>query len=333
VYKSKHLLPIVIIGIVVAALTAAQALLIDWLPPAATEQADRSFTLLWVLFWASAVFFVIVTAVIIYSIWKFRAKDDDLEDGPPIHGNTKLEVVWTVIPSLVLVVIAIYGYIVLDRNEAVAANNLKVDVYAQQFAWTYGYPDGKFQTGVLTIPVGQQTELHVRARDVIHDFWVPEFGIKGDAVPGIDHVLWINPTKIGTYPVVCAELCGVGHAVMRSQVRVVSQADFVAWTAKQKAALAGTAVAAAATTKAAAAASGTAGDAAAGKTIFQATCTGCHAGLGTQSGGVGPKLQGMGLTLDTVMNQITNGGGPMPAGLVSGKDQADVAAYVMTLQK
>ncbi|NBQ44410.1 MAG: MFS transporter, partial [Mycobacteriaceae bacterium] len=190
VYKSKHLLPIVIIGIVVAALTAAQALLIDWLPPAATEQADRSFTLLWVLFWASAVFFVIVTAVLIYSIWKFRAKDDDLEDGPPIHGNTKLEVVWTVIPSLVLVFVAVYGYIVLDRNEAVAASNLKVDVYAQQFAWTYGYPDGKIQTGVLTIPVGQQTELHVRARDVIHDFWVPEFGIKGDAVPGIDHVLW-----------------------------------------------------------------------------------------------------------------------------------------------
>jgi cytochrome c oxidase subunit 2 len=140
VYKSKHLLPIVIIGLVVGALTAAQALLIDWLPPATSEQAERSFTLLWVLFWSSAVFFVIVTAVIIYSIWKFRAADDDLSEGPPIHGNTTLEVVWTAVPSIVLVAIAVYGYIVLDRNEAVAAGNLKVDVYAQQFAWTYGYP-------------------------------------------------------------------------------------------------------------------------------------------------------------------------------------------------
>lgn len=326
-YKSKHLLPIVIIGIVVAALTAAQALLIDWLPPAATEQADRSFTLLWVLFWASAVFFVIVTAVLIYSIWKFRAKDDDLEDGPPIHGNTKLEVVWTVIPSLVLVFVAVYGYIVLDRNEAVAASNLKVDVYAQQFAWTYGYPDGKIQTGVLTIPVGQQTELHVRARDVIHDFWVPEFGIKGDAVPGIDHVLWINPTKIGTYPVVCAELCGVGHAVMRSQVRVVSQADFAAWLAKGKAQAAGKAAAVAAAARAASAP----GDVAAGKTIFEAKCGGCHAGLGTQAGGVGPQLKGRPLTLDAVKTQITNGKGAMPGGIVSGTDMADVAAYVMSI--
>jgi len=234
VYKSKHLLPIVIIGLIVAALTAAQALLIDWLPPAASEQADRTFTLLWVLFWASAVFFVIVTAVIIYSVWKFRADKDDMGDGPPIHGNTALEVVWTTIPSIVLVAVAVYGYIVLDRNEAVAAGNLKVDVYAQQFAWSYGYPDAGIQTGILKLPVDRQTELHVRARDVIHDFWVPEFGIKGDAVPGIDHVLWVNPTKVGTYPVVCAELCGAGHGVMRSKVEVVSQAEFDAWIAKAK---------------------------------------------------------------------------------------------------
>jgi len=328
VYKSKHLLPIVIIGLVVAALTAAQALLIDWLPPATSEQAERSFTLLWVLFWSSAVFFVIVTAVIIYSIWKFRAADDDLSEGPPIHGNTTLEVVWTAVPSIVLVAIAVYGYIVLDRNEAVAAGNLKVDVYAQQFAWTYGYPEAGIQTGVLKVPVNRQMELHVRSRDVIHDFWVPDFGIKGDAVPGIDHVLWINPTKIGTYPVVCAELCGVGHGVMRSKVDVVSQADFDAWLAKSKAKVAGNAAAAAAAEKAANAP----GDVPAGKTIFEAKCGGCHAGLGTEAGGVGPQLTGAPLTLDGVKTQITNGKGAMPGGIVSGTDMADVAAYVMSIK-
>ena len=250
-YKSKHTLPLVIIGVIVAALTAAQALLIDWLPPAASEQAGRTSTLLTFLFWSSAVFFVLITTVIIYSVWKFRAPKGDMSDGPPIHGNTKLEIVWTAVPSVLLVVVAIYGYIVLERNEAVAADALKVDVYAQQFAWSYGYPGTGIQTGVLVIPQGRQVELHVRARDVIHNFWVPEFGIKGDAVPGIDHVLWINPTTLGTYPVVCSELCGVGHSVMRSKVEVVTPAAFQTWLTKSKAGVAqGTAKSAPAATAA-----------------------------------------------------------------------------------
>jgi cytochrome c oxidase subunit 2 len=235
VYKNFPFIPLAVIGIVVAAITAGQALLIDWLPPADTEQAERTFGLLWFLFWASAVFFVIVTTILIYAIWKWRAKDDDLEDGPPIHGSTSLEVIWTVIPALVLVVVAVYGYIVLDRNQAVAADRLEIDVYAQQFMWTYGYPKDSIETGNLVLPVGKQAQLNLRARDVIHDFWVPEFGIKGDAVPGITHTILVNPTKTGTYPVICAELCGVGHSVMRSRVVVVEQAEYAAWLAKSKA--------------------------------------------------------------------------------------------------
>ena len=327
VSKSKHTLPLIIIGVIVAALTAAQALLIDWLPPATSEQAGRTFTLLWFLFWSSAIFFVIITSVIIYSVWKFRAPKGDMGDGPPIHGNTKLEIVWTTVPSVLLVVVAIYGYIVLERNEAVAANAMTVDVYAQQFAWSYGYPEAGIQTGVLVVPQGRQVELHVRARDVIHDFWVPEFGIKGDAVPGIDHVLWINPTTLGTYPVVCAELCGVGHSVMRSKVEVVTPAAFEAWLVKSKADVAhGTAQADAAAT-----AANAPGDAAAGKTVFEAKCGGCHAGLGTEAGGVGPQLKGRPLTLAAVKTQITNGKGLMPGGIVSGTDMANVAAYVMSI--
>jgi mono/diheme cytochrome c family protein len=141
-------------------------------------------------------------------------------------------------------------------------------------------------------------------------------------------VLWINPTKIGTYPVVCAELCGVGHGVMRSKVDVVSQADFDAWLAKSKAKVAGNAAAAAAAEKAANAP----GDVPAGKTIFEAKCGGCHAGLGTEAGGVGPQLTGAPLTLDGVKTQITNGKGAMPGGIVSGTDMADVAAYVMSIK-
>ena len=228
-YKKVPIIPLAVIGVVIAAITAAQALLIDWLPPAQSEQAERTFGLLWFLFWLSAVFFVIVTSILVYAIWKWRASDDDLEDGPPTHGNTKLEIVWTAVPVIALITVAVYGYIVLERNEAVAADRINVDVYAQQFNWTYGYPDAGFETGTLVVPAGRQVQLNVRARDVIHDFWVPEFGIKGDAVPCITHTLWINPTNEGTYPVVCAELCGVGHGVMRSEVKVVSEQEFQAF--------------------------------------------------------------------------------------------------------
>ncbi len=333
--KNRHIIPLAIIGAIVAALTAAQALLIDWLPESASEQAGRTNTLLWFLFWASAVFFVIVTTVLIYSLVRFRAAPDDDSDGPPIHGNTMLEVVWTAVPSVVLIVAAIYGYVVLNRNEAVAADRLQVDVYAQQFTFTYGYPEAGIETGNLYVPVGRQVELDLRARDVIHDFWVPEYGIKGDAVPGIVHTIYINPTKVGTYPVVCAELCGVGHGVMRSKVIVMETAAFNAWLATAKGSVAGGAVAAASPAATPAPAAGTAasaaGDAAAGKTIFAATCTGCHTNNGNAAG-VGPKLAGAKLTAERVRNQVINGGGPMPGGLVSGADLDNVVAYVESIQ-
>jgi cytochrome c oxidase subunit II len=250
VYKKIPFIPLAVIGLVISAILIGQALLIEWTPPADSEQAERTFTLLTMLFWSSAVFFVIVTSILIYSIWKWRVKDDDMGDGPPTHGNTTLEVVWTAVPALVLVFAAVYAYIVLDRNEAVAADRVTVDVYAQQFMWTFGYPDAGIETGTLVVPVGKQVQLDMRARDVIHDFWVPEFGIKGDAVPGITHTIWITPKKVGTYPVVCAELCGVGHAVMRTKVNVVPQAQYDAWLAKAKSSVAGTAAATAAATPA-----------------------------------------------------------------------------------
>jgi cytochrome c oxidase subunit 2 len=327
VYKNVPFIPLAVIAIVVAAVTAGQALLIDWLPPADSVEAGRTFTLLWFLFWCSVFFFVIVTSVIIYAVWKWRAKDDDLEDGPPTHGNTTLEVVWTVIPSLLLIVVAVYGYIVLERNEAVAADRVTVDVYAQQFNWTYGYGDAGIETGDLVLPVNRQAQLNLRARDVIHDFWVPQFGIKGDAVPGITHTIWITPNKVGTYPVVCAELCGVGHSVMRSKVTVVTEQQYAAWLAKSSAKVKAGAAAATAAAKLETAP----GDAAAGKTVFEAKCGGCHAELGKKAG-VGPALVGINWSDEQIRTQVKNGKGAMPGGLASGTDLADVVAYVQSIQ-
>jgi len=232
--RSRHTLPLAIIGIVVAGACAAVALLIDWIPLVASEQGDRVDDLLWFVIWASIVIFTIVATALIYSIFRFRADPDDESDGPPTHGNTQLEIVWTIIPALLLAAVAVWAYLVLADNEALASDREVVNVTAQQFAWEYQYPDGSVGTGDLHLPVGKQVELRMRSRDVIHSFYVAEFHTKQDVVPGITTTLIINPTKTGTYQVICAELCGVGHGVMRSRVIVQTQQEYDAWLAQAR---------------------------------------------------------------------------------------------------
>ncbi|MGE0025764.1 MAG: cytochrome c oxidase subunit II [Thermoleophilia bacterium] len=238
--RSRHTLPLTIIAIVIGGICIAVALLIDWVPLVASEQGDRVDNLLWFVIWASIAIFTLVATVLIYSIFAFRVKDGDESDGPPIHGNTKLEIIWTIVPTLLLAVMAVWAYIVLADNEALASDRVVVNVTAQQFAWSYQYPDGSVGTGDLHLPVDRQVELKMRSKDVIHDFYVKEFHVKQDVVPGITTTLIINPTKTGTYQVICAELCGVGHGVMRSRVIVQTQQEYDAWLAgaqKQVAAL------------------------------------------------------------------------------------------------
>jgi cytochrome c oxidase subunit 2 len=232
VLRSRHTIPLTIIAIVVGGASVAVALLIDWVPLVASEQGERLEYLLWFVIWASIAIFTLVATVLIYSVYAFRAKPGDESDGPPIHGNTKLEIVWTLVPTLLLAVMAVWAYIVLADNEALASDRVVVNVTAQQFAWSYQYPDGSVGTGDLHLPVDKQVELRMRSRDVIHDFYVKEFHVKEDVVPGITTKLIINPTRTGTYQVICAELCGVGHGIMRSRVIVQSQEDYDAWLAQ-----------------------------------------------------------------------------------------------------
>jgi cytochrome c oxidase subunit 2 len=178
--------------------------------------------------------FSIVAAVTVYSVWKFRVKPDDDSDGPPIHGHTGLEIIWTAIPALLVTAIAIVSAIVLAKDDAAGANPLRVNVYAQQFFWSYGYPGyGNKISNVLRLPVDRSVVLTMNARDVIHSFWVPEFRQKQDLVPGIHPTLHITPNKIGTYPVICTELCGLGHALMRSRVVVMDPTAFEKWAEKK----------------------------------------------------------------------------------------------------
>jgi cytochrome c oxidase subunit II len=270
------------IGAVASIIGIAVALWIDWFPTGAATQAKHIDTLWDVLLIASVPVFVLVEVVVLYCVWRFRMRPgEELKDGPPIHGNTMIEIVWTAIPAILLVALCTYAYVVLTDVEKAQANTMNIRVMGQQFTWTFFYNrDGKeVASPQLYVPLGQPVKFTVQSRDVLHDFWVPGFRMKIDAVPGIDTSIRVTPNRIGTYPVVCAELCGLGHSTMRQTAHVVSRRDFDAWLQKlgQPAQPAG----------------GGGGEAADGKAIFTDTggCGACHklADAGTQ-GGTGPDL-------------------------------------------
>ncbi|MFL5846315.1 MAG: cytochrome c oxidase subunit II [Solirubrobacteraceae bacterium] len=217
-------------------------LLINWFPEQASTQAGPIDTLWDVLLIVSIPIFVLVTAVVLFSVKWFRVRPGEEQmDGEPIHGNTRLEVIWTTIPSVIIAALVVYAYLVLDDIEKAPANPAKerhVHVQARQFAWQFRYAekgaDGKqIVSDTLYLPEDESVMFDIDSNDVLHDFWVPQFRMKIDAVPGITTHYRVTPDKPGQYTVVCAELCGLGHAFMRTNVVVVTRADFDKWVSEQ----------------------------------------------------------------------------------------------------
>jgi cytochrome c oxidase subunit 2 len=270
-----------VLGGVAALVLIAIVLVMDWFPEQGSSAADDIDLLYDVLLIASAIVFALVMTIAIYSVVRFRAKPGDLSDGVPIHGNTRLEIIWVTIPFLMVTSLAIYGWVVLDDIEAKKDNELVVNVTGQQFAWSFEYPEQKINSTQLVLPVDRPVEFRIRSKDVIHSFWVPEFRLKSDAVPGLTTKIRVTPDRIDKYPVVCAELCGIGHSTMRQQVRVVPEARFDAWIADRQERAGG---------------GGGGGGAADGKAIFaESGCDACHtlADAGA-TGTVGPSLDDLG---------------------------------------
>ncbi len=268
------IIQLVVLGVIVGALSTLVAVFIPWLPELGSEEGGRIDDVYWLTTIISLAIFSLVAAASIYVVVKFRAKsDDDDEDGKPIHGHTGLEVFWTAVPATLVTVIAIYSGIVLVKNEQLPADHRTIEVTARQFAWAFTYPDLGVTTGVLRVPVGEKLELEMESEDVIHSFWVPEWRVKQDVVPGTTQRYIVTPTKLGTFPLVCTELCGLGHATMRARVEVLSKADYEKWEREQKGAAA-------------------AGGAEQGKQVFEtAGCGGCHTlGAAGSTGEVGPDL-------------------------------------------
>src|SRR3954465_13504505 len=159
---------------------------IHWDGTQASSQAPKIDTLLNVMIILSSFVFSIVLVMLGYCVWKSRAKPGDESDGEPIHGNTKLEITWTVIPTVIVLFGAIYSWIVLGDIETKASDALRLDITAQQYQWTFNYPqdNGKVVSSkTLVVPEGRQLEVRLTSLDVLHSFWVPEWRIKRDAVP------------------------------------------------------------------------------------------------------------------------------------------------------
>jgi cytochrome c oxidase subunit 2 len=229
----------VLFGVVATAIGIVLALIIPWFPTKGSRQAGNIHTLYHVLLFASVPVFVLVETVVLFAVFRFRMRPgEELKDGPPIHGNTRLEVVWTLAPTLLIIGLVTYSYTVLRSNEQTKPNELTVNVTARQFGFEFSYPQSNGKqvvSPVLYLPVDRPVVFKLRALDVIHSFFVPDFSEKLDAVPGITTTLRVTPTRLGDYPAECTELCGAGHGLMRAGVRVVSAAQFQRWLQSQKA--------------------------------------------------------------------------------------------------
>jgi cytochrome c oxidase subunit II len=300
----------VAIGVIAIAIGIPIALIIPWFPSKGSIQSGHVKTLYDVLLIASVPIFVLVETVVLFSVWKFRMRPGEEEkDGPPIHGNTRLEVVWTAVPAVLIVSLCTYAYTVLRSDEANKKGAITVNVTTRQFAFEFSYPEAGGKTVVssqLYVPKGKPVVFKIRSLDVVHSFFVPNFSEKIDSVPGITTTLRVTPSVLGTYPVECTELCGPGHSLMRATARVVTPSAFQAWLGSQPAngppplgtpppaaAQPGVPGAGSAPAPAPAGSSGSATGAAAGKAIFtgSAGCGTCHtlAAAGT-TGTVGPNL-------------------------------------------
>ena len=304
----------VLIGVIGLAILIPIALVIPWFPSNGSKQAGNVQTLYKVLLLTTIPIFVLVETVVVFSVWKYRMRPGDEEkDGPPIHGNTRLEVLWTVLPAILILSLCTYAYTVLHSNEASKAAEMTVNVTERQFAFEFSYPQGGGKTVVspaLYLPKGRPVVFKIRSLDVVHSFFVPEFSQKIDAVPGITTTLRVTPTRLGTYPAECTELCGAGHSLMRATVYVVQPGTFRSWLSRQPASGAppigtpppsanqagvpgATSSAPAPSAKSAAPAGASASGGAAGKAIFSgsAGCASCHtlAAAGA-TGTVGPDL-------------------------------------------
>lgn len=229
-----HILVISILVILSTLLVHAGLEAAGLLPLQASAQAVTIDELMGLHIWLISFLFSLIMVVLIYSLIVFRRKPGETGDGAHIEGSSTLEVLWTAIPLFAVIFLAYLGARSLGEVRRADPSAMVVKVIGGQWYWQYQYPDYGIVTTDLYLPVDRQVDLQMTSNDVIHSFWVPEFRVKQDLVPGRTTELRITPTVIGKYKVLCAELCGASHAYMEGAVYVVTQEEFDAWIATQQ---------------------------------------------------------------------------------------------------
>ena len=228
----------VVATIIVVLVTVAGAVLLDsadLLPPLASAQGVTIDWLFGIHLKLIAFLFALVVVFMLYSIFAFRSEPGDLSDGQHIHGNTKLEITWTVIPLIIVAVMGYIGVVTLRDVTASSPDEMVVEVTGAQWSWRFDYPEQGLTSTELVLPVNQPIRFEITSTDVIHDLWVPEFRVKQDAVPGAVNLLRVTPTVVGNYKVRCAELCGLRHSQMLADVRVLERSEFDSWVGAETA--------------------------------------------------------------------------------------------------
>jgi cytochrome c oxidase subunit II len=260
------------------------------MPAAASEEAVKIDQLFGAMLAISVGLFLLVQGALVYSLFMFRKKPGDETDAEPIEGNIPLEILWTAVPTVLMMWLAVYSFDIyksVDSGNAIGSNHmahvhhqsqtvaqsaapgtaiaatlpssgpsgggelaqfampeaapstdkkdpLVVNVNGLQYAWIFNYPDSGVVAGELHLPLGQPVRLNINAADVIHAFWVPEFRLKQDAIPGQETHMSFVPSKVGDYPLICAELCGAYHGGMRTRVIVQTPEDYQSWVQSQR---------------------------------------------------------------------------------------------------
>lgn len=252
-------------GILLALISLWVGQTINVMPVAAADDANTVDALFKVLFSIGVGLLLGMTAMVVVALIRFRRRPGDHLDGPAVEGNLPLEIFWTAVPAIVILIVGVYSYDIYARMGGMADFNhhttmspseveqislgnppdpetviwggidhskgmaFPVEVTAMQFAFIFHYPQQNFTTAELHLPEGQPVELRLKSNDVIHAFWVPEFRLKQDVIPGQPTLLSFTPNRQGSYDIICAELCGSYHGAMRSKVVVEDPQNFEEW--------------------------------------------------------------------------------------------------------
>ncbi|MBC8334606.1 MAG: cytochrome c oxidase subunit II [Anaerolineales bacterium] len=226
------------VAVLVAILTVLIGFGLDnsgYMPALASVQGAAIDALFRKHIWVISFLFSLISGFMLYSFVAFRRKPGEEGDGDHFEGHTGLEIAWTILPLGIVLYFAFLGAAALAETRRADPNAHKVTVVGSQWSWRFDYEDYGFSSTELRLPIDQQSLLTMTSTDVIHSFWVPEFRLKQDALPGegMERELRITPTVIGDYKLRCAELCGLEHAYMVSDVIVMEVSDFEKWVAEQ----------------------------------------------------------------------------------------------------